>query len=307
MSDIFTCFSDFLTMKGLIFLFISWAALSSATEMADAAEAEEEAESGWVPTPVLKLNESAFLRLDISAVQFASMLGAMNLDMHHNGIKINPALFKSARVSRTKAKLRTALQAFVIAIRPLIPDSVRSNISDSSSAGHHARTKRSVLGWLATTADLDNIDTVVNLMKSKTDRVIDFQAHLTQKLNSVTEQMSAFIKAGELDLESLSRSVIHLQSEVVMTAWTQACQDAILELNRLTATFLGGSAAEGLLHPLERGRLLSANLSNETFQLSFFVERFYSVMADCRQEENAPFVCRLPGPVYFSPGKFRGA
>ena len=148
---------------------------------------------------------------------------------------------------------------------------------------------------------------VINNLKEKGNQIINFENHLVQKVNSITAQMSAFIHAGELDIESLSRSVIHLQSEAIVTAWTQACKDAILELQHLTAAVLGGWAPQGLLHPLERGKLLSANLNNETFQMTFFIERFYAVMADCRQLKNAPPVCKLPGPSFFRPGRFRDA
>ena len=180
------------------------------------------------------------LRIDLSVIQFASMLHAFDLDMNHKGIKINPSMLKSARVTRTKEQLRTSIHAFAVAVQPLIPDFVRSNISVGANAGQHARSKRSILGWLATTSDLDSMNEVINNLKEKGNQIINFENHLVQKVNSITEQMSAFIHAGELDIESLSRSVIHLQSEAIVTAWTQACKDAILELQHLTAAVLGG-------------------------------------------------------------------
>ena len=195
-----------------------------------------------------------------------------------------------------------ALHAFAVAVQPLIPDFVRSNKSES-----HARSKRSILGCIVTTTDLDSMHNVIENMKEKSNQIINFENHLVQKVNSITQQMSAFIHAGELNIESLLRSVLHLQSEVIVTAWSQACRDAILELQHLTTAVLGGWAPQGLLHPLERGKLLSANLNNETFYMTFFIECFYAVMAKCRQLKSAPFVCKLPGPSFFRPGRFRDA
>ena len=132
--------------------------------------------SGWVPTPVLKINESAVLKLDLSVIEFAAMLHEFDLDLNHGGVKINPDLLKNARVARTKEQLRTALHGFVVVIQPLIPDFVRSNQSENT----HARSKRSILGWIATTGDLDSMTAVIENLKGSENQILDFQPPCAQ-------------------------------------------------------------------------------------------------------------------------------
>ena len=306
-SDINIFLSELFFIMTLIPVLPVWiAALIFAVLAADDAKEvvmEDGEGSGWVPTPVLKINESAVLKLDLSVIEFAAMLHEFDLDLNHGGVKINPDLLKNARVARTKEQLRTALHGFVVAVQPLIPDFVRSNQSENT----HARSKRSILGWIATTGDLDSMTAVIEYLKGSENQILNFQDHLVNKVNALTDQMAVFIRAGKINMEEISRSVLHLESEVILTAWSQACDDAIRELQLLTTAVLGKWAPTGLFHPLERGKLLSAHLTNETFHLLFFLERFYAVMADCRQLTGAPPLCRMPGPIFFRPGTFRQA
>ena len=258
--------------------------------------------SSWVQTPVLKVNETMVLKLDLSVIELAAALHDFDLDLHHRGVKINPDLVKNARVARTKDQLKMALHGLIVAIQPLVPDFVRANLSEN-----HVRSKRSIMGWIATTGDLDSMNNVIENLKGSENMIMDYQKHLTSKVNSLTDSMAEFIKEGAISREAMSRSLLHLQSEVILTAWAQSCKDTINELQLLTSAVLGGTAPSGLFHPLERGKLLSAQLNNETFNLLFFLERFYSVMAECRQIESASPLCRLPGPIFFRPGTFRKA
>ena len=302
MSDLTYFLSESFPIMILVKFLTVWAfAVSFAVAAVDEAETEDGEETAWIPTSVLRFNESALLNVNLSVIQFAAMLHEFDLDLNHGGVKINPQLLKTARVSRTKEQLRMALHAFAAAVQPLIPDFVKSESG-------HARSKRSILGWIATTSDLDSMTAVIENLKGKENQILNFENNLVQKVNSVTDQMSKFIRAGEINIESISRSLLHLQSEIIVTAWSQACRDAILELQHLTTAVLSGWAPQGLFHQLERGKLLSANLTQDTFHLTFLLERFYAVKAECRQLKDAPVpVCRIPGPSFFRPGIFRGA
>ena len=293
----------FLSDSFSIRMLAKFLAVIFAVSFALAADGEAEQEVGevtsWTPTSILRLNESAILNVNLSVLQFASMLHQFDLEIHSDGVKINPQLLKSARVARTKEQLRSSIHAFASSVRPLIPDLVKSE-SD------HPRAKRSVLGWLATTSDLDSMSAVIENLKGKDNMILNYQNNLMQKINSVTESMGEFIHSGEISIENLSRSLLHVQSETIVTAWTQAVRDAIRELELLTTAVLTGWAPLGLFHQLERGKLLSANLTQDTFHLTFYLERFYATTAECRQLSDASVpLCRVPGPSFFKPEIFR--
>lgn len=147
---------------------------------------------------------------------------------------------------------------------------------------------------------------VIENLKGKDNQILNFQNNLVQKINSVTERMGEFIHSGEISIENISRSLLHVQSEIIVTAWTQAVRDAIRELEHLTTAVLTGWAPLGLFHQLERGKLLSANLTQDSFHLTFYLERFYATTAECRQLKDASVVpvCRVPGPSFFKPEIF---
>ena len=302
MSDLTIFLSEsFLIMILAKFLTVWIFAVSFAVVAGEEAELEDGEDTAWTPTSILRFNESALLNVNLSVLQFAAMLHQFDLELNHGGVKINPQLLKSARVARTKEQLRMGIHAFASAVQPLIPDYVKSESG-------HTRSKRSILGWIATTSDLDSMTAVIENLKGKENQILNFENNLVQKVNSVTEQMSKFIHAGEMNIESISRSLLHVQSEIIVTAWTQACRDAIRELQHLTTAVLTGWAPLGLFHQLERGKLLAANLTQDNFHLTFYLERFYAAKAECRQLKSAPVpVCRIPGPSFFRPGIFRDA